>query len=351
MIGIDLNLDLPVAGDTLSTFVTKTIDALAAIEDSHAVRVTPAGMNINAPLTLGGNAVTQVSSVQFAAGNAPSIAGSIYYLDGDFYAIDAIGTIKLTEDGTLNFSTTGGITGDYGQPGVTAQASYDNASQEFRFTHDAGVYADLVADDVVLMGSAGSVRLGVDAAIAATRTVNFKSLPTANISHLVYDASDNGLKDGAVTRATNTALFTDISVSGEYRHGAREKSLSLMAGYVTGGGAANVVQTGLSVTNNDVGACTWFQDCGLAKGDRVTSVLFYVTKANVVATSYDLFSRDATPTGTSLEATTSTTAGAQVITLTVNPQVTIASEIGNYVRVTLQPGDVIRTVIVVYDRP
>lgn len=96
MIGTDLNLTLPSTTETMATNIARIATALQSIEDSIAERVSPAGININAPLDMQGNALTDVAALQFASGNVPSTAGSFYYYNGAWYAIDDVGTIQAS---------------------------------------------------------------------------------------------------------------------------------------------------------------------------------------------------------------------------------------------------------------
>lgn len=215
MPGVNLNLDLPSLTDPMATAIAKLVTALQAVEDDLAGKILPSEININAALSMNGNALTNIGSLQMLAGNAPTAAGSIYYSNGEFYAIDAAGTIRLTLNGALDITATGGFVGDYGQPGVNAAASYDNASQEYRFYSDGGLgtWADLVCDDLVLEGTNGSVRLGVDAAINTARQVLFKSLPTTGVGLLVYNSATSTVEDLATTSPTAISVTCPVTTT------------------------------------------------------------------------------------------------------------------------------------------
>ncbi len=220
MIGTDLNLVLPSLTEMMAENIGRIRTALSLIEDSMAQKATPAALDMTAPLDMQGNALVDVSSIVFTSGNSSETPGSIFYFAGDWYVVDAVGTIQITDAGQLNAASVGGIKGDYG--GVNpAAVTYVDSSGQYVFTESAGVYADLVADDLILQGATGSVTFAVDAALAGTRTISIKSLPSSGKSLLVYDAATSTLEDNAVTRATNAALFTDIDVSGEIKHGEK----------------------------------------------------------------------------------------------------------------------------------
>jgi hypothetical protein len=173
MIGTDLNLDLPLAGESMATFRSKTATALSAIEDSFADKVTPAGMDITTNLSFGGNHATNVGGIILTDGNTPYAEGSVYYAGGSFYMRDATGDIKLTLDGALNVSAVGAIGGNYGEGDESL--NYDAISQEYRLRASDDEWADAVLDDVVLMEVNGTdyVRLSAPAAVSASYTVTF----------------------------------------------------------------------------------------------------------------------------------------------------------------------------------
>lgn len=190
MIGTNLNLDLPSGSDSMAVIVAKLVAALSLVQDSIADDVTPSGMNINGALDLNGNALTEASSILLASGTAPTPAGSLYYHSGEFYAIDATGTIQLTSLGQLNAAGIGGIVGDYG--GVNpARVSYDNASGQYRFTRSAGVWADGVFQNVILESTAGAVKLSAPSGLSAGYTVTFPTAVPASAGVMEMDNAGN----------------------------------------------------------------------------------------------------------------------------------------------------------------
>lgn len=216
MPGTPLNLDLPLLSDTMSVLAAKTAAALDAIQNDLAPLITSAEINVNAPLSLGGNALTEATSLQLSAGDVVNATpGTIFYYSGEFWMVDAAGTpIQITANGLVNIGGTGGFNGDYVASNPTG-ASYDLASGQFRFTKSAGVWADMSFANAVLNNSGtGSVSIGVDSAITTGRTINVKALPVAGVSGLVYSGSTSTIEDSAVTRETNTHLFTAINASG-----------------------------------------------------------------------------------------------------------------------------------------
>lgn len=215
MPGIDLNLDLPSLSDPLATIVAKTAIALAAIEDDLAGPVTVGELDMNGALSMEGNPIIDVGGLTLGAG-AVATPGTLVYLAGELYVYTAAGPVQITAGGALNAASIGGITG---MGGTNAAVAFDLASGEFRFWRDTGVKADIVADDVVLTGAAGTVRLGVDAAITSARVINVKSLPTAGVGLLAYDAATSSLVDASAVTVTKDHTFSGtITVGTNLKH-------------------------------------------------------------------------------------------------------------------------------------
>ena len=171
MIGTNLNLVLPLVSDTMAAVVAKTAAALSAIEVSIADDATQAAINITAPLSLGGNWLSDAGGVILADGNAPSAAGGLYYHAGEFYMIDSTSAIKVTLNGNLNVTGIGAIGGDYGGANP-ALVSYDTISGQYRFYINGGTltWADLSARSLIMHGASGSVEFTVDSSVVTAQT-------------------------------------------------------------------------------------------------------------------------------------------------------------------------------------
>lgn len=213
MPGTDLNLDLPTAADTLADMRAKIVTAIEAIEADLAPRVTAGQLDLTTNVSLGGAALTNVGGVRLVGGESTEV-GTLYIGSDELKVVTSEGTVQLTLNGAINIVAAGTIGGDYG--GVNpAAVVYNDVAGEFRFTEDTGIWADLVADDLKLNGTLGSVSIGVDAALSGAKTVNFKSLPAAGIGGLVYDAANTALVDASLNRETSTHLFTAVDMAGD----------------------------------------------------------------------------------------------------------------------------------------
>lgn len=273
MIGTDLNLVLPTLGDSYSDAIAKIAIALSSVEDSLGDKATPAVLNINEALNLQGNALTNISSLILAAGNLTNLAGSIFYYNGEFYAVDATGTVQLTANGALN-ATPGSITNLVSPAAVT----WDSASQEFRFTtNNTPTYADLVCDDVVLKGATGSVRLDVHSAIATSRSMIVKSLPTTGCSFLVYKATDSTVEDSAVNTDAKT-VAGDVTFAADIKHSSvRNLNVSLNPA----ASSTNVTLGVHGLTVASAGVWGWTgPSLALKAGDRITKIGVRISTAS-----------------------------------------------------------------------
>lgn len=253
MPGVDLNLDLPSLSDSMSDIVAALVVAISTIEDDLSAKVVPAELDINAALSMGGNSLTAVGSVQLMSGNAPTAAGSLYYhTDGEFYMLTSAGAVKVTANGSLNVTAANGIVGDYGL-GPEA-VSYDNLSGEYRFTEDTGVWADLVADDLVLNSASGSVRFAVDNAITTARQFILKDIPASGVSALVYNASNSTVESAENQRITNQLKATILDISGNFRHAEVDYAQGFHDAKATVGSISFGAPSGVELCNMAVGA-------------------------------------------------------------------------------------------------
>lgn len=136
MIGTPLNLSLPLTSDTMVGVVTKTAVALSQLADSIGDHATPSALDINTALEFGGNWVLNTGGVVLADGNNPTVPGSLYYHNGEFFLIDSTGAIQVTNTGTLNVASLGTIGGDYGGSNPALE-SYSASANEYRFFEDS----------------------------------------------------------------------------------------------------------------------------------------------------------------------------------------------------------------------
>jgi hypothetical protein len=293
MPGIDLNLVLPSLSETQATNIARIATALQTIEDDLSADVTTGEIDINADLSMEGNALTNVRGIQFSDGYDAAPAGTMYYSEGEFYVVTADGVVRLTLAGEIDSSSFGGITG---MGGTNASVVFDLASSEFRFYEDVGNYADLRAEDVILTNLVGgSVRLGVHSAITTARTFDIKSLPSSGVSLLAYNAATSTVEDGATLSITNnhtltgtttmtTGVVSVLTVGSQFRHPLWTTAFTGCEGLsiaTTGVAVADTADMSVLYSSGISGAiiATWRKRLNLRNGERISSVTLNFTNA------------------------------------------------------------------------
>lgn len=136
----NMSLILPTEGGDVGVWDTE-LNAALSLVDAHdhstgkGVKVTPAGMNINALLDMNGNRITELAAAMFnsvASSAMTSVVRALWFnsADGELYIRTNGGSdIKLTNGAALNVSALGGIAGDYTTS--TAQVAYDVANKRY----------------------------------------------------------------------------------------------------------------------------------------------------------------------------------------------------------------------------
>jgi hypothetical protein len=240
MPGVALNLDLPSVTDTMAVMVAKTRVALSTIQDDLVPKLVPAEMNINAALSANGNAITGLGSVGMVGGNTPVAAGSIYYANGEFYAIDSTATVKLTSAGGLAIAGAKGIGGDYGNVANSALVYYDSASGEYRFFSSNGTsYGTVVTGSLVLKNANGFAPTYLP---AAGQAANYQitvppALPTGTA---LLQTTTAGVQTYSNTMAAATPII--LKTTGNIQHDNYVVNYTPMLFdtiNVSGGGATN----------------------------------------------------------------------------------------------------------------
>lgn len=258
MIGTYLSLDLPLLSDTLVNVVAKTATALSLLRDSIAAEATPAAIDINAALEFGGNWAQDVGGVILADGNPPSAAGSIYYHNGEFYAIDSTGAIQLTNTGALNIASVGTIGGDYGGANPAA-VIYNAANNEYRFYQNETLseWGGLVAGSIKIEGASGSVDIVPGAGLSSNVTMTLPTvaltLPTAlptNPRPVYLDSAGTMTTGDGVTRLGRQVF----RASGTYTPTAGTRAVLLRMVGGGGGGGGSGRYPGVSPYNTTKGA-------------------------------------------------------------------------------------------------
>lgn len=235
--GSEHTAPIPTVGVTEGEeFATLVNAALAEMRTTLNAKVTPAGIDMNADLSMrsgstyyGVKDLHRLSLQQQATNLAAATYPAALYASaaGDLYFNDASGNqIALTSGGTIAGSV-GSITGSgYGTSGV--ELNWDSGASDYHFYSAAATYADINIGALQLSdGSANQIRVEAPS-IAADYTLTLPTAVPASTS-LVQMSSGGAL---STTRAPSidtltvgsTSTFTGkATFSVEYAHPQRTK--------------------------------------------------------------------------------------------------------------------------------
>lgn len=200
-------LVLPIPGVEVGpAWASELITALGSLIDAHdhslnkGVKITPAGLNINADLDIQGTAANpnNLKSIRAArlANNGGTLVaaadwGAIYRVANELYFTDGAGNaVQITLNGALNVAA-GNITGMAGGAAVT----YNNATKTYVFTQSANKAAAIQCGDVLVTDESAApghaIKLHAPAALAADFTWTLPGALPAVQTQLTVDAAGN----------------------------------------------------------------------------------------------------------------------------------------------------------------
>jgi len=143
-------------GPTWATEMNTTLDLIDSHDHStgEGVKVTPAGLNINADLEFNANDATELRTARFE-NNAAAITGSspdlncAYVAAGDLYFNDASGNqVQITSSGGINAAGIGAIGGDYATS--TASLNYSDSTKSFTFLQSTNTTAKILSEAITI---------------------------------------------------------------------------------------------------------------------------------------------------------------------------------------------------------
>lgn len=236
--GSSLGITLPTVGvSTGPGWATSLNTALTTIIATLEAKVTPSGMDINADLsfTSGATAYRAKDVKALSLSNqASSLAAATYACtlfssdaDGELYWNDNNGRqVQLTTDGSVNVSTTGGITGSgYGASSV--EVNWDAANTQYKMRSGAGAddYASVMLNDVKLNDGSSHTLTVAAPSMSADYTLTLPAaVPAANGTLL--QVATTGAVTAASTSLTDMTLASGSHITlagtGQYKHGDRK---------------------------------------------------------------------------------------------------------------------------------
>lgn len=182
----NMNLPIPVTSVTPGPeWATLIVDCLNLI-DAHdhtpgnGVPITPGAIDITDDLTMSGNSLTDVKSIEFTSQSVALVTiDTAYVLDGDLYFIDGDGnSVQITSDGGVA-GTPGNIAGLVSP----ASATFISASGKFKWEQGTNIAADMDFASAIMRNSTPNstfaLTLKPPAALASNYSITLPALPAS----------------------------------------------------------------------------------------------------------------------------------------------------------------------------
>ncbi len=342
------------AGETYATMINDCLEEMRATLDA---KVTPAGIDVNADLSMrSGSTRYGLTDVhRMALYQQPSLLAAATYpasvyasADGDLYYNNASGDQVQVTSGSGVAATPGSITGLAG----SASLVWNAGSSDFEFYVDSSVptFADIVCNDVLLWDGSGNYLRQTAAAMVTDYTMTWPAaVPAADGTLLqftiggVASFANTGL--AAVSLAAN-ASFT-VSGTGTYKHGNRILVIPASLGSQSSGDPHVQEQFFINMGNTTT---PWVVPIPLPVGASISQVSFYVNAA-AGTKSLALFSRTMTTT-TTHETTTTAATGNNEHGLAISPEVVVTAGSAYYAAFTAgNAADTLYHIEVHYNQP
>lgn len=193
----NMSMPVPTVSEAPGPDWATDIDACLSIVDSHnhatgqGVQINPAGIYINADLSMNGNNLTLTNAILFNSLNSAltSLLQSLQVVGVDLYYIDGAGnSVRITQGGSVTGST-GTITG---LPSGTASASYSAGT--FTFQSATNTPATMAVGPLVMGAATASphtVTVSSSASLAADYAMVWPLALPGSTSFLNVDNSGN----------------------------------------------------------------------------------------------------------------------------------------------------------------
>lgn len=231
IISPNMSLPIPVVGVEPGPDYATDINNSLSILDAHdhtlgnGVQITPAAININAPLSMNNFTLTGIAALTLTAQVSTPSNGSIYESGVDLYYVDGVGNnIRITQSGSVAGST-GTITG---LPSGTASAAF--AIDTFTFQRATLTAANIDGASFILRNATASsfgLTLAPPNAMAANYTITLPNLPgstsavnmapTGTLSTISYDGIGQGMTSLGANAIANTrtrAVSSTVGLGG-----------------------------------------------------------------------------------------------------------------------------------------
>lgn len=224
----NMNLTLPTPGTTAGpTYASDNNTAFTTIDEhdhtpGKGVRITPAALNINDDLSIGGNDLTDVVSLRLSTqGTTPTGNTFLFVKDGELTYVDDDGAeVQLTSAGSVA-GTPGTISGMTDDSDDTPTASYSDTTNSYTFNYETSKPAKLNISDISIYefdnASANPITIKSPASVTSAYSL---TLPTAaasgTVEYLTVDSSgqmNHATLAGTTNQITVTQSMTAVTLS------------------------------------------------------------------------------------------------------------------------------------------
>ncbi len=232
----------------------------------RGVPITPAGMSINADLSMGGNNLTNARSLRLTDQGSPlsdvSDLGCLYEVDGDLFFNDGSGNqVQITDNGGV-----AGTPGSISNLLPPASASYVAADDTFVWQSAANTSALMDAGSYIMRndGTANSFGVTISAPLAmgADYSLVLPSLP-ASTKILTLDTSGNivaqySLDGATITAPANVLTVQPSALVDDVTTQVSGGKIATKHIYMSHQWQLNGIYSGLSVPNTEVDGYLFF---------------------------------------------------------------------------------------------
>jgi hypothetical protein len=329
---------IPTVADTLGTDYATMVNAvLTEVRTTLDAKVTPAGMSINADLSMrtGATRYGLTDIHRLSLYQQPSLLSAATYpvalyanSSGDLYYNNASSAqVRITNGSALN-GTPGSITGSgYGSTGV--EVNWDAGASDYHMYSGTGTYADVKLNDVLLNdGDTHFIRHAAPA-LAGDYTVTWPSAVPGSNNTLLTMATTGTLSNtgtptvtsltttGALSVGTTSTLTGKVTFGVEVAHPSRVRHFAPADFHnISGSAAFNNPSTDPHWTAG-VGNSSFLLGLGCEEGETISEIEVYVVAgANAGTRRLDIMRWNTTVGGSVHASVTSTaTSGTYKLTL------------------------------------
>lgn len=261
------NMKLPVPSiGTIGPDFASDVNSSLQIVDQHnhapgsGVPITPAGININAALTLNNNFLTAGAGLTFTAQNSTPSNNTVYESGVDLYYVDGNGNnVRITQSGSVA-GASGTITG---LPSGTASAAYVSLNSTFVFQSATSTAANIDGGSLLLRNltpnSTNAVTLSPPAALGSNYTLTLPTIPGAS-SFLAIDTSGNMTATIATSQGITAANIASGTIT----------TTQIASATILGSNIANTTIAGMNLINGTLTSAQLSASAGITSGQNAT---------------------------------------------------------------------------------